>query len=84
MAGFGRKGFGKCSLVKYFGTPFFIQFKQDTDNQIEAGKVILTKTGQQLALICGATPVDGFVEYVLAKWIEQGLVVYSPYPKWPD
>jgi hypothetical protein len=81
VAGFARKGFKKHTLILYYGTPIIIEFQSPSGNQIETGQVMLTKTGAQLAPICGAKPVDGFVEYVLAKWIEKGLVVASPYPR---
>ena len=41
---------------------------QDADNQLELGKALLTKTGQELAPISGSKPVDGFWEYVQDKW----------------
>ena len=32
--------------------------------QLDIGKVLLTKSGQELARICGSKPVDGFYDYV--------------------
>jgi hypothetical protein len=40
----------------------------DAKNQLECGKVILTKAGSELARICEGKRVDGFFEYMKDKW----------------
>jgi hypothetical protein len=41
-------------------------------NRLELGFVILTKSGQELASICGSKSVDGFFDYVGQKWLKLG------------
>ena len=41
---------------------------KDADNDLEIGKARLTKTGEELAPICGSGPVDGFWEYIQNRW----------------
>ena len=51
----------KNVLVAYYGTPINIEFAQEIDNQLEVGRVLLSKTGKELAAICGSRPVPGFL-----------------------
>ncbi|MBC8097142.1 MAG: hypothetical protein H7Y43_15150 [Akkermansiaceae bacterium] len=41
---------------------------KDLDNTLQLGNTLLTKTGKELAPICGCRQVDGFWEYVEDKW----------------
>ena len=41
---------------------------KNTGNEIEIGHVLLTKVGQELAPICGSSPVEGFWDYVKEQW----------------
>jgi hypothetical protein len=83
ITGFKRLGFPKRMTMHYYEQPVIVEFSKDKDNEIDIGKVLLTKTGQQLAPICGSKPVDGFMEYMLDYWNKRGLVLISPYPKTP-
>lgn len=76
LTGFRRHGFGERGLIIYFGAPVLLEFTQK--KEIQTGKVLLTKTGQQLAAICEAKPIEGLIEYVVTKWAEQGVVTSSP------
>ena len=69
----GLTGFRRISLprkfsVSYYGRLLFLEMPEDANNHIEIGHVILTKTGQELAPICGSMPVEGFWDYVTEKW----------------
>jgi len=70
IAGFSRLKLPKTFSVQYHGKLLFLEMPNATDNQLEIGRVLLTKTGQELAPIAGGKPVDGFWEYVLEKWKE--------------
>ncbi len=72
IAGFKEIDLPQHVVTYYFGTPMTIEFNNPEKNQIEIGKALFTKTGQQLALICGAKPLDGFYDYVCDLWIKQG------------
>ena len=81
LAGYKKQGFPKKFIFFYYSTSIIIEFTKDNDNELDIGKVLLTKIGQELAPICGSQPVNGFFDYVIDKWIKKGLAVYSPYPK---
>ena len=57
----------KCAVF-YYGNPLTLEMPNDTGNILELGKVLLTKTGQELAPICGSNPVEGFRDYVMTQW----------------
>lgn len=67
--------------VIYYGNLFMIEFANDENNVLNIGNVLLTRIGEQLAPICGSKEVDGFDDYVVSKWRNEGMVIYSPYPK---
>lgn len=78
ISSFKRIGLNQLGIFHYFGTPVLVQFKNANNNEIETGKVLLTKTGQQLAKICGAKPIEGFLNYVISKWEQEGFEVIGP------
>jgi hypothetical protein len=80
ITGFRRLGFPKQITIFYYGTPLNIEFQKDENNDLDIGKVLLTKTGQELARICGSKPIEGFVDYVVEYWRKKGMVLFSPYP----
>jgi len=81
LTGFKRKGFPKRISVFYYDEPISIEFQNETGNELETGKVMLTQIGEQLAPICGSQPVTGFMDYVLQQWNEKGIWLSSPYPR---
>jgi len=81
IAGFQRLKLPKNITVAYYGMVMNVVFKKETDNVLELGNVLLTKTGQQLVPICGSKPVDGFQDYVIDKWVKKGMILSSPYPR---
>jgi hypothetical protein len=68
LTGFRSKGLPKTFSVFYYGSPLQLEMPKDSNNELNIGKVLLTKAGQELASICGSRPVDGFMEYVKGKW----------------
>ena len=56
--------------VAYYGRPLTLEMAQDAGNDLSIGTVTLTRTGRELALICGSKPVEGFWEYVNEQWKE--------------
>ena len=81
LAGFKRLKLPKKTTVLYYGTSLHIEFSKDDGNELELGRVLLTRTGQQLAKICGSKPVAGFTDYVIERWVKKGLVLSSPYSR---
>jgi hypothetical protein len=41
---------------------------------LKLGKVLLTRAGQQLAPVCGSTPIDEFFDFIYDRWAEHSLV----------
>ena len=74
LAGFRRLGIPRVATVFYYGQPVTLTFPKDSDNELEIGKVLLTRAGQQLAPVCVPTPVDGYFQYVKEKWVAQSLI----------
>jgi Protein of unknown function (DUF2806) len=64
----------KNLTVFYFGSPLELMLPLDNDNKLSIGSVLLTRAGEQLASVCGATPINGFFEYVYDKWASQSLI----------
>ncbi len=81
IAGFKRTKVAKVAVMVYYGTVLTIEFQNEVDNDLEIGKVLLTKTGQQLADICGSTEVAGFQSYIIERLAAKGLLLSSPYPR---
>jgi hypothetical protein len=64
-------------VIEYYGSPLKILFNKTDGNEFPIGHAVFTKTGQQLARICGAEPIDGFVDYAIEKWRKKGIRVSS-------
>ena len=68
LAGFVRQRLPKNFIVTYYARPLALEIPPGSDNNLEIGKVRLTRIGQELAPICGSKPVEGFWEYVKDQW----------------
>jgi hypothetical protein len=64
--------------ISYFGKPVWIEFPSAENFPFRVGKTMLTLVGQQLASVCAVQPVDGFVEYITAKWKSFGYKTDPP------
>jgi len=71
----------KKVTVEYFDDAIDLEFENEQDNVLQLGQVVLTLVGMELATICGSTPIDGFVEYVLRKFRGLGYLSSSPLPR---
>lgn len=78
LAGFARKGFDKYMQVFYYGTPITIEFRNDDNNSIDIGQVMLTKIGEELAPISKPSPQNDFFDYIIQKWHNNGFVLSMP------
>lgn len=77
LTGFVRRGFTKYATVFYYGKPVTIEFPQD-QNEMQLGKVLLTRAGSELASICGSSCSDEYFEYVMSEWLKQNYILSSP------
>ena len=68
LSGFVTHKLPKRFAVYYYGKALTLDLSQSPDNKLEIGYVLLTKVGQELAPICGSSPVDGFWDYVKEQW----------------
>ena len=80
FASFSRGPLPETVKILYHSTPINIKFKNQKNNDFNAGNVHLSKIGQELAPISGGKPVPGFLDYVLKKWTEMGLITFSDWP----
>jgi hypothetical protein len=77
-AGYVKKGFGQHTRLFYFGRPTKIRFIEEAGNKLDLGHVLLTDKVKVLAVTnCNFQGNQRFYEYVIEKWLQQGLVVSS-------
>jgi hypothetical protein len=74
ITGFQLLKLPKSATVFYYGRALKLTFPKDADNELAVGHVLLTRAGRELAPVCGATPVDGFFDFVYDRWAGQSLV----------
>jgi len=63
--------------VSYFGKELDLQCKHPPSYAFLTGYVQLTRVGEELMPICGATPVEGFFELMLDYWKNQYWITVS-------
>jgi len=68
ISGFIRKGLPKTFTVAYCGQPLTLTMPNEKDNQLTIGSVLLTRVGKELASVCQAPGIEGFVDYVKKNW----------------
>jgi hypothetical protein len=78
LAGFIRKDLPQKFSILYYGQVVNLEFTSGMPAQISLGKVLLSKSGQELAPICGSRPVQGFKQYVMERWRQKGFIVSEP------
>jgi hypothetical protein len=84
FGGFKRLRLPKAFRISYYGSPLELHCQNEKDNEVELGKVLLTRAGMQLAPICGSAADPAFYEYIEAKFRTMGLVPPKPEPAQPD
>ena len=75
LAGYVQQSLPKKFKSFYFDSSVQIELPEDAEFTIELGSVLLTKMGLELAPICGATPIEGFVDYVISQWVKRGYLI---------
>lgn len=68
ISGFSQQSLPKTFSVSYCGQPLSLTMKNEKNNKISIGKVLLTQVGRELAFVCQAQGVDDFVDYVKEQW----------------
>ena len=67
-SGVKRYNIPKRFFLDYYGKRLLLELPGNAGHELEVGNTLLTKSGQELAPICGSKPVDGFYEYVKDQW----------------
>lgn len=80
LTGFVLQNRPKTVGFSYYSISIIIELPNDINNTIELGKVLLTKTGQELAPICGSTVDMAFFKYLVEKWKEKGYQIHTTLP----
>jgi hypothetical protein len=76
---YSRLNIPKKLRIFYYGKPVDIEFENETDNKLLVGHVMLSKIGQELALICDNKPIRKYFDYVIKYWTtKKGLCISSP------
>jgi hypothetical protein len=65
---FHKTALPKTVIVSYYGDTLKLSIPPGGDFKFETGKVLLTKVGKELAQICNANPVTGFLDYLRMRW----------------
>lgn len=68
LSGFIRIGLPKRFTVSYCGQFLILEMDNEQDNQLQIGKILLTKVGEELATVVRVPGVEGFYDYVKSKW----------------
>ena len=74
LSGFKLLHLPKSFTISYYGKLVELELPSDDDNELQEGKVLLTRAGRELAPICGSAPVEGFFDYVYDRWASESLV----------
>ena len=62
LTGFSKIKLSKSLVLHYYGRPLHLNLSKDVNNELDIGKVLLTRIGEELAPICRSKPVEGFWE----------------------
>ena len=79
--GYVQTEFNQQVEMSYGKTNLRLEFKKPQDNEFATGNVLLTNTGKELAQVCSFKEIDGFIDYIINKLSQQGIVISSPYPR---
>lgn len=80
IAGYVNQALPQVVTISYYDQAINIRFKTEKDNEFALGHVLLSRTGQELAPICGSGAVPEFVDYVVKKWFDKGYITFSDWP----
>jgi hypothetical protein len=74
VAGIVQRGLPKSLKTSYYGEPLDLEFQNESANQLEIGRAMLTRIGRELAPICGSKPDPAFFNYVVNHWKQRGYI----------
>ncbi len=65
VVGYKLANLPKVVPIFYYGTPLIMELKNENNNELKIGNVLLSKMGQELAPICGAKPIPEFFDFII-------------------
>lgn len=68
-------GVPKRLSLFYFDTVVLFSFPNENNNNMNLGNVMLTQVGMQLAPICGAHAIPGFLEHITSEYAKNKIIV---------
>lgn len=68
LLGFKRLGLPKNFPVFYCGVLLVLKMPKEKDNELPAGKVLLSRLGRELVSVCSAPRIEGLEDYVKDQW----------------
>ena len=68
VSDFSLSGLPKQVVADYYGKSIRLEMPNKEKNELRIGYVYFTIIGEELALLCGSEPVDGFIDYVKDYW----------------
>ncbi len=80
FAGFTKRELPEVVALQYNSRVMKIKFLEANNNKLHFGYVILTQAGQELARICEPITTDEILEFIIRKWIDQGLILFCDWP----
>jgi hypothetical protein len=78
--GYRKLGLPKRAIIFYYSLPTLAEFANEKDNEMQVGKVLLTKAGKELVNICGSQNNQEFYEYAIDKLSKQNIILSTSLP----
>lgn len=78
LQGFVLQQLPQNITLVHFGIPVQFKLQKPENNTFDIGHAMLTKSGQELAAICGARPDIQFLKYLVENYKAKGLGVTCP------
>lgn len=74
--GYKQIGHPKELDARYYEELVHIEFPSEF-NEMVVGQALFTRSGKDLATVCNSSPIPGFLDYVLGRWMSQKLITSS-------
>lgn len=67
--------------LSYHGQEIMMQLRSEDDNDFDLGHVLLTKVGEELAMVCDSPTIEEFYDLMIQTWITQKYILSSEWPR---
>lgn len=79
-AGYRKLRLPKQAAIFYFGLPTLIEYQKEENNEMQTGKALFTKAGEELVNICGSKRNQEFYDYAVEQLGKQGITLSTILP----